>query len=230
MFSNTSHTFCLALSLTAVTTLGMTSAAQAEVIIFDDADGGGWDTEWYTEEQGTDVHTGTTALQTTNGQLTFVHNGFVGSDHILEFYANTKDTTPATDLFILLTWTDADTTIHSAVAFDDRNVPAEYLIDGVPVDAGSSQNGIGLDTDTNTWQKIQLDLTQTAYTGFPFVEHTYDPGSATLTNITFRSDGGHSSNVVLDDVRLVPEPASLALFGLGAACLLARRRRTQPIG
>lgn len=231
MFSYTNNAFRLALGLTVLTGLGMASSAQADVIIFDDADGAGWSRPWYSPAQTTNVYSGTHAVSTGNGQLAFNHTGLVDTNHILEFYANTTDETPTSDLFIRLNWTDADSTEHANISFDDRNVPVVYLIDGVAVNAGTSQNGIALDTDTSTWQKIQLDLTQTAYTSFdPYIPHNYVPGSGTLTSITFRNDGGQSSNVVMDDVRLVPEPGSMALLGVGAACLLARRRRTQTIG
>ncbi len=211
-------------ALLAGAVLGAGSAPGA-VVIFDDATDAGWTLEWNVTAQATHVYEGTTALAS-NGQFIFKHTGFVdANNYILEFYANTTDTTPATHLFIELSWIDAADVAHSLITYDNRNVPAIYYVDDVPVAAGTSGMGIALDTDTDTWQKIQLDLSQKVYMGWPYVEHQYVPGVDTITRINFRSDGGQSLNVVLDSVRLVPEPASMGLVGLGLGAMLLRRRR-----
>lgn len=199
-------------------------ATQAAVVIFDDADVSGWSRAWYTPTQTTHVYEGTTALQTSNGQFQFEHEGFVNSNHILEFYVNTKDSTLASGLRVILSWVAADGTVQNQIPYDNRNIPVTYVIDDTPVTLEAA--GFALDTDPGTWQKVQLDLTQTAYTGWPYESHTYVPGVDTLTRINFRAaDGFQADNVIMDNVRLVPEPASFSLLGLAAGGLLRRRRR-----
>lgn len=198
-------------------------SAQAVVIIFDDADGPGWSRSWTTPSQATHVYEGTMALRSAQGQFGMSNTGgFVGSEHILEFYANTTDETPAHQLYVTLSWTDADGTSHT-VPFSSRNIPATYIIDDVSVEA--TTGGFSLDTDLDTWQKVQLDLTQTAYTGWPYIAHTYVPGADTIASIGLGTNpSGQSANVVIDNVRLIPEPALLSLLGLGMGALLRRRR------
>ncbi len=200
-------------------------SAQAVVIIFDDADGPGWSRSWTTPSQATHVYEGTMALRSAQGQFGMSNTGgFVGSEHILEFYANTTDETPAHQLYVTLSWTDADGTSHNSISFSNRNIPATYIIiiDDVSVEA--TTGGFSLDTDLDTWQKVQLDLTQTAYTGWPYISHTYVPGADTIASIRLGPySGSQSANVVIDNVRLIPEPTSLSLLGLGMGAL--RRRR-----
>ncbi|GEM_PF-3488546 len=220
-FHNLGIVRCAAAGLAALLSVG--SGASAATVIFDDAMGDGWTRNSQAATQSTSVYEGTAALQTSNGNFVFDHAGFTSSsDYVLEFYANTSDATPTASLRVQLTWVGND-----AVSFDNRNIPAVYVIDGVEVLAGTSNKGIALDTDPNTWQKVQLDLSQVVYEGFPPVAHQYVPGVDVITRIVIGSDAGQSLNLLVDSVRLVavPEPASLSALGLGLGALLLRRRR-----
>src|SRR5690606_37666084 len=112
----------LAIAAAAALAAAPTSPAQAALVSLDDADGTGWSRQWYTPTQMTHVHTGTTALETGNGQYRFDHAGIVDADnYILEFYVNTKDATPGTNLIVLLNYVLEDTTVEPGIPFDNRN-------------------------------------------------------------------------------------------------------------
>jgi hypothetical protein len=195
----------------------LASQAAGAIVIFDDANQNGWTRPWFTGSQTGNVHTGTTALNTANGQIAFDHPGFsVGNNWILEMWINTSTPVPATRLQVQLSYTG-----NANRPFDGRNISTVYEFDGSMIAWGT--DGITTDSNTATWQLLRLDLTQKTYTGFPFNEHQFDPANHQITRIMLRSEGGESGNLIADNVSLVPEPASLGLFALYG--LLLRRRR-----
>jgi hypothetical protein len=76
-------------------------------------------------------------------------------------------------------------------------------------------------TKVGTWTKGVLDLT--SYTPGPAVGQQYD-----VAQIRFNIGAGSYGRGIMwiDDIRVVPEPTSFGLFGVGiATCLVGRRRR-----
>ncbi len=148
----------------------------------------------------------------------FVNSGgmSVGQNYILSFYINTVDDNPSGTILVRILWQGATDNLN----FDGRNIPAVYVVDGVPTDYGFTT-----DSDSSTWQHVTIDLTQTRYPGWPYVPTTWDPATQPLTHITINPG---SNNVIVDNVSLiaVPEPGTLAAASiLSGAALLRRRRR-----
>ncbi len=83
-------------------------------------------------------------------------------------------------------------------------------------------NGLTLSTpagfsDTPTLQAIPLaSLTDVGGSGANF---------NAVTSITVMLEGADNAGYLLEEITITPEPASLALLGLGGAALLRRRRR-----
>ncbi|MBX7131417.1 MAG: PEP-CTERM sorting domain-containing protein [Fimbriimonadaceae bacterium] len=103
---------------------------------------------------------------------------------------------------------------------------------------------IGTDFGASSWFKMSLVLNQAAWNQTPELlispttpgTHTLDFDiSALAPNIvvndwmrfgfSINSDGPSATTTYLDNFRAVPEPASLAIFGLGLAALKLRRKR-----
>jgi len=146
----------------------------------------------------------------------FVNSGgmSVGQNYILSFYINTVDDNPSGTILVRILWQGATDNLN----FDGRNIPAVYVVDGVPTDYGFTT-----DSDSSTWQHVTIDLTQTRYPGWPYVPTTWDPATQALTYISILAG---ADNVVIDDITLVPvpQPGALALIGLAGAGILRRRR------
>ena len=203
-----------AYALVALFVLAGTSA-QASVV-FNDAMQSGWNLDLGQPQTDT-VHSGTTALKTgvswdpNTPQIDFDHTGtLIGSDTILEFYANSTN----------------DLAANVALKINNNEYHANgggiYYVDGV-----QQIGSFTTDADSSTWQKVTFDVTQTRWAwvdpiGFqPFSLTSAD----SLNNINFKNNT--SGTIFLtDDVQLtaVPEPATMGMLGVAAMGLLLRRR------
>lgn len=105
--------------------------------------------------------------------------------------------------------------------FDNRSEGWTCSVDGTNyIDAQE----IFFDTDPDTWQLFEIDLSQTDYFGWPYQSHQI--GDTPITRIsldTWKNTTGNALMVV-DNVRLVPEPATICLLGLSVATICRRRK------
>jgi len=89
-------------------------------------------------------------------------------------------------------------------------------VDGFVADVGSA---ITLTAPSTAWTTKTIDLSGPAFQGLGSLEvRLYTSASETSSNLVLRTD-----NITLGG-GVVPEPAALALLGLGAAALLRRRK------
>ena len=184
---------------------------QAAVIVYDDAARNGWT---YTDNVSTTVKRSgaNAATQTTSGwdQMRFGHSA----------------STPAAGNGILSAWINfvPDATYNTTeiervdVVVDGTNreyktSTATILVDGVQDASGR----ITFDADPGTWQHLEIDLGSHGSV-------TFGPTTA-VGRIDVKSSSALAWNLYLDDMALVPEPATLALLAIGGAAGLRRRRR-----
>lgn len=117
--------------------------------------------------------------------------------------------------------------------FPDR-LQLRLSTNGASVDAGTTPTSVG---DFTT---LLLDINPTYQTGTANYPETWTQFSATITGLGgptsgraafryFVEDGGPAGNnsnyIGIDDAAVVPEPASMAVLGLGLLPLLKRRRK-----
>ena len=173
----------------------------AEIIIFDDVMQNDWSEAWQMSYQTFNVHSGTNGIENIeNHNMQFTHDGLdVDTNYVLKIWVNTR-TEEGVDLLLRLSWTN-ETETKTDIPFDDRNKDCIYWIDDVPV---ANSNAV-TDADTNTWQCVLVDLTQTNWTGWPYVEHHFDPASNYITEILLTGSPTNSSDKIflIDDVSLI---------------------------
>ncbi len=124
---------------------------------------------------------------------------------------------------------------------DDQSFPTGELVAQANGDPGTNAN-VG-NYSTNAWHHVEIDLTNTAGIGGTLtarytidgvlsgtsVSTTLTAGGITaveLAAINTANDAG--TFVLIDNLRMVPEPSSITLFGLSVMGLLiavCRRRR-----
>jgi hypothetical protein len=116
-------------------------------------------------------------------------------------------------------------------AIDSSKTPDNGISSGVAVDADTHLLAMQYDpSDTGNELKIWVDPDFSALATAP--DASGPAFAAELANIdSLALRGGGSAVALLDNIYLgnnspfIPEPASLALVGLGGLCLLARRKR-----
>lgn len=201
-----------------------TPLAQADMILFDDAYGSGWtkgtwdlyvDTEYaYGDSLASLRRSGGVTLETT------IPSGVeISQTPVLRAFVNfaVTEATPGHSL----TNIKARAMDGTLFEFDDRSEGWTCYLDGVEyVDAAD----IVFDTDPQTWQLFEIDLSQVDYFGWPYQARQL--GSTPISGIEFSAYGNTTGAIAMlaDDIRLVPEPATLSLLALGGVALIRRRR------
>ncbi len=236
-------------AMVTVCVMALAGAASAGVMTYGwdgaiDTYQNGWaQGSWRVSVYNADFYDGVNCLANSdNGQIEVQHGtGSPGVDMSgevdaagklwIEGYVNTT-TDVASMLRLHLSYTG-----HESIRFDDRNTAKKYLLspDDNPANAvelSATSNGIDIDADSGTWQYLKIDLTQPCYTGWPYVEHTYDPATMLLLRYVLYGN----TNLIADKISLagavqepppapIAEPASALMLGLGGIATLLRRRR-----
>ncbi len=128
------------------------------------------------------------------------------------------DSTTAYDL------TDLD------IRYDRSNTGPNQIV--IQIDTGGGFTTFYTDTDVNANGETVLDIDLSAFTNVTSADFRIVGFGATSTGGTFDPENdlainnGESIVVNGDVATVIPEPASIALLGLGGVTLLARRRRS----
>ena len=206
--------------------LATTSAVFAvPIIIFDDEYGPGWSKSASSVYVNTDnTHNDSVASLMRNGGITIkvtLPDGLdISGTSVLQAYVNflVSDATPGYSL----TNIKVRTTNGTLFEFDDRSEGWVCYLDDIEYRDAAE---IVFDTDPHTWQLFEIDLSQTDYYGWPYQARQI--GNTPITGIEFSAHGNTSGAIAMlaDNVRLVPEPATLGLLALGGMALICRHRK-----
>lgn len=91
----------------------------------------------------------------------------------------------------------------------DNSDPATVWTAGNYTTVGIASPSANVATTTDTWHTMDLEITTTAPANTLFINSAgYDPG-----------------NIIIGAVSMVPEPATLALLGIGGLSLIRRKRK-----
>ena len=222
---STNYLLLLTVVVSLVNIFLATPLAQADIVLFDDAYGSGWtkgtwdlyvDTEYaYGDNLASLRRSGSVVLKTTNPS-----GVEISQTPILQAYVNfvVTEATPGH----ALTNVKVRAMDGSLFEFDDRSVGWTCYLDGVEyVDAAE----IVFDTNPQTWQMFEIDLSQVDYFGWPY--QSRELGSQPVLSLEFSARGNAIGDVdmLVDEVCLViPEPSTLIVLVCGIA-ELARQRR-----
>jgi len=194
------------------------------IILFDDDYGPGWTkgaSNVYIDTDNT--NSGSAASLRRIGGITIGvmrPDGLdISGSPLLQAHVNflVSDATPGHSL----TNVKVRTTSGTLFEFDDRSEGWVCYLDGLEYRDAAE---IVFDTDPHTWQLFEIDFSQTDYFGWPYQARQL--GSTPILGIEFSAYGNTTGAIAMlaDDIRLVPEPATLGLLAVGGLVLIRRRR------
>jgi len=211
----------------------LSGSANAQFTVFDDSYSPDWKNgSWSVYVETANTYNGSAAalgrvggvmLSTTNSQ-----GVVISGSPILGAYINfnVTESTPGHSI----TNVKAQALDGALFEFDDRSIGWNYILDGVEY---TDEAEVVFDTNPQTWQYFELNLSQTDYFGWPYQSRLL--GDTAITSLNFSAYGNSTGavNMLVDNISFmpitsaVPEPSSLilGLFGVGGILLKKRGKR-----